>query len=141
MSTARVIRFCPYCGASIETRFLYGAERAACPACGWIHFEDPKVAAGVLVEEGESVLLVRRINEPMIGYWSFPAGFVNAREDPAEAAQRVARWSALLARYHDAIDAVVAWGRYGELLRYDAATAELFCGADPAALPASVAAS
>jgi 8-oxo-dGTP diphosphatase len=59
-----------------------------CPACGWIHFEDPKVAAGVLVEEGDRVLLVQRIHEPMIGYWSFPAGFVNAREDPAQAAGR-----------------------------------------------------
>ena len=38
-------------------------------------------------------------------------------------------------------DAVVAWGRYGELLRYDAATDELFCDADPAVVPASVAAS
>ncbi len=46
------------------------------------------MAAGVLVEEGEQVLLVQRINEPMRGSWTFPAGFVNAREDPADAAAR-----------------------------------------------------
>jgi ADP-ribose pyrophosphatase YjhB (NUDIX family) len=62
--------------------------RPACPACGWIFFADPKVAAGVLVEQDGAVLLVRRINEPGRGLWSFPAGFVDARENPARAAER-----------------------------------------------------
>ena len=84
----RKILYCPYCGASTETRFLYGAERAACPSCGWIHFEDPKVAAAVLVEQDGRVLLAKRINEPYQGFWTLPAGFVNAREDPARAAER-----------------------------------------------------
>lgn len=49
---------------------------------------DPKVAAGVLVIRDDSVLLVRRVNEPFRGLWTLPAGFVNGGEDPAEAAQR-----------------------------------------------------
>ncbi len=67
---------------------MYGEERAACPQCGWIHFQDPKVAAGVLVEKDGQVLLVQRGNEPARGLWSFPAGFVNAYEHPARAAER-----------------------------------------------------
>jgi 8-oxo-dGTP diphosphatase len=59
-----------------------------CPNCEWVHFEDPKVAAAVLVERNGKVLLTRRINEPERGCWSLPAGFVNAYEDPARAAQR-----------------------------------------------------
>ena len=49
---------------------------------------DPKVAAAVLVTRADSVLLVRRVNEPFRGKWTLPAGFVNGGEDPAEAAQR-----------------------------------------------------
>jgi len=67
---------------------LFGEPRPACPSCGWVYFADPKVAAGVLVEQDEKVLLVRRVNEPGAGLWSFPAGFVNAYEDPARAAER-----------------------------------------------------
>jgi ADP-ribose pyrophosphatase YjhB (NUDIX family) len=69
-------------------RELYGAVRPQCPACQWIFFEDPKVAAGILVEQDGQVLLVRRVSEPHRGQWTLPAGFVNAREDPARAAER-----------------------------------------------------
>lgn len=68
--------------------FLFGAERPECPACGWIYFEDPKVAAAVLVEQAGRVLLTRRVNEPHRGEWSLPAGFINAHEDPQRAAER-----------------------------------------------------
>jgi len=34
------------------------------------------------------VLLNRRVNEPYRGKWSLPAGFVDAHEDPARAAER-----------------------------------------------------
>jgi len=83
------VRFCIQCGAPLERHFLFGQERPVCPACGWIFFADPKVAAGVVVEnEHGAVLLVRRINEPGRGLWSFPAGFIDAQEDPARAAER-----------------------------------------------------
>jgi ADP-ribose pyrophosphatase YjhB (NUDIX family) len=84
----RLIQYCPYCGVPVERRLLFGEERATCLQCGWIHFQDPKVAAGVLVERGNEVLLVQRGNDPGRGLWSFPAGFVDAYEDPARAAER-----------------------------------------------------
>ncbi len=62
--------------------------RPVCPQCGWIHFVDPKVAAAVLIEQEDRVLLVRRANEPFRGLWTLPAGFINGGEDPAEAAAR-----------------------------------------------------
>ncbi len=46
------------------------------------------MAAGVIVEKEGLVLLVRRVNEPGRGMWSIPAGFVDAYEDPARAAER-----------------------------------------------------
>lgn len=84
----RVFQFCPYCATPLRMAFLFGAERPECPACGWIYFEDPKVAAAVLVEQAGRVLLTRRVNEPHRGEWSLPAGFINAHEDPERAAER-----------------------------------------------------
>jgi 8-oxo-dGTP diphosphatase len=82
------VRFCIQCGAALARRELFGQLRPACPSCGWVYFADPKVAAGVLVVQDGAVLLVRRVNEPGRGMWTFPAGFVDAREDPARAAER-----------------------------------------------------
>ncbi len=84
----RPIQFCPYCGVPVERRVLFGELRPICPQCSWIYFADPKVAAGVLVERDGKVLLIQRNNEPARLQWSFPAGFINAHEDPARAAER-----------------------------------------------------
>jgi ADP-ribose pyrophosphatase YjhB (NUDIX family) len=83
-----IVRFCIRCGTLLEPRSLFGRERPFCPACGWIYFTDPKVAAAMLVERDGQVLLARRANEPQQGRWGLPAGFVDADEDPAAAAVR-----------------------------------------------------
>jgi len=72
----------------MEERPSYGRPRPVCPACGYIHFEDPKVAAAVIVEREGKILLVRRIYDPEEGKWSLPAGFVDGGEDPQLAAVR-----------------------------------------------------
>ena len=81
-------RFCPHCGATMSTRRVLGRTRQACPNCGFIHFLDPKVGAGVLVEKDGSVLLVRRAVVPEKDKWCFPAGFVEYDEKPQAAAVR-----------------------------------------------------
>lgn len=83
------LKYCPRCGASLSRREAFGKERAVCPQCAWVQFEDPKVAAAILLRRDDGrVLLVRRVNEPYRGAWSLPAGFVDAGEDPARAAER-----------------------------------------------------
>ncbi|MGE5249537.1 MAG: NUDIX domain-containing protein [Bacteroidota bacterium] len=82
------VKFCPRCGNGVRRELRFGRDRPVCPQCGWIHFSDPKVAAAVLVQKDGRVLLVRRVNEPFRGLWTLPAGFINAEEDPAEAAVR-----------------------------------------------------
>ena len=84
-----LIKFCPRCATPVQMEFHYGQDRPVCPACGWMHFSDPKVAAAVLVErEDGRILLVQRANDPFKGLWTLPAGFVNSDEDPAAAAAR-----------------------------------------------------
>lgn len=84
-------RFCVRCGQALELRLIEGAVRPVCPACGKIHFIDPKVAVAVVVERGDALLLIQRKGDPEKGKWSMPAGFVDAGEDPAHAAEREAR--------------------------------------------------
>jgi 8-oxo-dGTP diphosphatase len=82
--------FCPRCGHALERQHVYGALRPVCPSCGRVHFIDPKVAVAVLIEDAGRLLLIKRGNSPEQGKWSMPAGFVDAREDPARAAEREA---------------------------------------------------
>lgn len=88
MAQESEVKYCLRCGAAVIYVERFGKIRATCPQCNWIHFADPKVAAAVLVERDSRVLLVRRVNEPFRGLWTLPAGFVDANEDPAEAAVR-----------------------------------------------------
>ena len=91
MSRTLDLNYCPHCGHALEDREAFGRVRRFCPACGAIVFREHKVAAGVLVEHAGKVLLVRRRLNPRQGLWTFPAGFVDFDEDPAEAAARECR--------------------------------------------------
>ncbi len=82
------IRYCVRCSTALIDAVRYGRSRRVCPACDWVYFADPKVAAAVLVEQDGKVLMVRRAVDPGRGLWTLPAGFVDAGEDPARAAER-----------------------------------------------------
>lgn len=82
------VNYCPRCAAALESKNCFGKDRPVCPACGWVFFDDPKVAVAVLVQRAGSVLLVQRANSPFQGQWTLPAGFVDAGEDPQAAAVR-----------------------------------------------------
>jgi len=72
----------------MEEREAFGRLRPVCPNCGKVHFEDPKVAVGVVVDLDGKIVLGRRNHEPMLGRWSFPSGFVDAGEELEAAAVR-----------------------------------------------------
>lgn len=82
------VKYCQRCGSPMTWQERFGRERPVCPQCDWIYFPDPKVAVAVLVEQEGQVLLVRRAIDPERGRWTLPAGFVDAGEDPARAAER-----------------------------------------------------
>ncbi len=82
------VHFCVRCGARLVQRKRVGKVRPVCPDCGWVFYPDPKVAAAVVLQKDHRVLLVRRRHNPKKGLWTLPAGFVDAGEDPARAAER-----------------------------------------------------
>ena len=83
------VQYCLRCGTKLVEKIYHDNHlHMVCPACDWAYFPDPKVAAASLVFRDGKVLLVKRLFDPMQGYWTLPAGFVNAFEDPARAAER-----------------------------------------------------
>ena len=66
-------------------------ERAVCPSCGTVHYENPLNVVGTVPfwgENGEQVLLCKRNIEPLKGKWTLPAGFLELGETAAEGAAR-----------------------------------------------------
>lgn len=82
------VKYCPRCGTAVVQENRFGRQRAVCPQCDWVYFADPKVAVAALILRQKKILLVQRANEPYRGFWTLPAGFVDAGEDPAEAVVR-----------------------------------------------------
>ncbi|WOL05308.1 hypothetical protein Cni_G14036 [Canna indica] len=84
------ICFCHSCGNPTKQVVPEGEEkiRAVCTACGKIHYENPKMVVGCLVEHNGKVLLCKRKIEPSYGLWTLPAGFLEIGESAAEGAAR-----------------------------------------------------
>jgi ADP-ribose pyrophosphatase YjhB (NUDIX family) len=85
------VRFCPRCATPVQQLVRHGALRPVCPACGFIHFANPRVAVALFVAERERVLLVKRKFAPEQGRWALAAGFVDLGEHPEAAAVREMR--------------------------------------------------
>lgn len=86
--TQEIYKFCPRCANPLKQEMLFGKVRGHCEQCGYIQFFDPKVAVGVLILKQGKYLLIKRGNEPRMGLWSFPAGFLDAEEHPEDGAKR-----------------------------------------------------
>ncbi|HIE4272035.1 TPA: NUDIX hydrolase [Pseudomonas aeruginosa] len=84
-------RFCPQCGSGdLERRQPDGDthERLTCGACSYIHYENPKIIAGCIIERDGLYLLCQRAIAPRIGTWTLPAGFMENGETTEQAALR-----------------------------------------------------
>ncbi len=66
-------------------------ERLVCDACGYIHYDNPKIVVGAVAVSRGRILLCRRAIEPRKGYWTIPAGYLELNESSEEGALREAR--------------------------------------------------
>lgn len=84
------INFCTQCGAKTSQLIPEGDQklRHVCNHCETIHYQNPKIITGCLVEHDNKVLLCRRAIEPQYGKWTLPAGFMENNESCSEGAIR-----------------------------------------------------
>ncbi len=88
------IKHCKACGAAVIYRLPDDGdtkERAVCPACHTVHYENPLNVVGTLPHWGDQVLLCKRNIEPRRGKWTLPAGFMELGETTAQGAARETR--------------------------------------------------
>ncbi|UCE64766.1 MAG: NUDIX hydrolase, partial [Nitrospirota bacterium] len=81
------MKFCSHCGAEVEQKIPTGETlvRAVCVSCHTIHYQNPKIVAGCIPEWENQILLCRRAIEPRLGFWTFPAGFMELGESMEDA--------------------------------------------------------
>ncbi|KAJ6839427.1 nudix hydrolase 23, chloroplastic [Iris pallida] len=84
------VSFCQSCGGLTKQAVPDGEEkmRAVCTLCGRIHYENPKMVVGCIVEHDGKVLLCKRKIPPSTGFWTLPAGFMEIGESAVEGATR-----------------------------------------------------
>lgn len=84
------MNYCSQCGEKVVLTVPANDDRPrhVCPACGTVHYQNPKLVVGCIpVWEGR-ILMCRRDIEPRKGYWTLPAGFLENGETTAAGARR-----------------------------------------------------
>ena len=85
------IKHCKNCGTAVVYRVPDDGDtkqRAVCPACHTIHYENPLNVVGTIPVLGDKVLLCKRNIEPRWGKWTLTAGFMELGETAAQGAAR-----------------------------------------------------
>lgn len=83
--------FCAQCGSQdlgLQRPAGDTHERLMCRACGYIHYVNPKIIAGCIIERDGKYLLCQRAIPPRPGTWTLPAGFMEGNETTEQAALR-----------------------------------------------------
>jgi ADP-ribose pyrophosphatase YjhB (NUDIX family) len=88
-----IFRFCPVCGAPLETTRLKMNDppRLICSECEFVFYLDPKLVACSIVEVKNKIVLLKRGIEPEKGKWVIPGGYVDRGEEVVAAALREAK--------------------------------------------------
>ena len=83
-------KFCHQCGNPLTQKIPEGEDRlrGVCATCGNIHYLNPRVVVGTVIEDGDRILLCRRAIEPAYGLWTPPAGFLELGESTVDGAIR-----------------------------------------------------
>jgi ADP-ribose/FAD diphosphatase len=84
------MNFCSQCGGKTEQRIPQGEDRlrAVCIQCGTIHYLNPKMIVGCIIEHEGQIVLCKRAIEPRYGFWTIPAGFMEIGESAMQGAAR-----------------------------------------------------
>ena len=85
--TASTYRFCPVCATPLEQRIAGERMRNACPACGWVHWDNPAPVVAAVIEYQDKILLARNAAWPP-KMFALVTGFLERDETPQQAVAR-----------------------------------------------------
>lgn len=74
-------RFCPRCAAPLAVAPHGGHDRNVCPACGFVHWNNPAPVVAALVQLGDEILLARNVAWPE-KMFALITGFLEPGETP-----------------------------------------------------------
>lgn len=80
-------RFCPLCATPLERRVAGARQRDVCPACGWVHWDNPAPVVAAVIEYQGRVLLARNAAWPA-KMFALVTGFLERGETPQAAIAR-----------------------------------------------------
>jgi len=102
----REFTYCPLCGTPLAREREGHPVRMKCRVCGFVDYQNPAPAVGVIMIENGQVLLVRRRFDPYRGLWAIPSGFIEYDEDVRSTGVREALEETGLAVEIDSLHAV-----------------------------------
>jgi len=84
------MNYCSHCGHPIRVAIPEGdnRQRHVCDHCDTVHYQNPRIITGCIVEWQRQILLCRRAIEPRHGLWTLPAGFMENGESAQQGAMR-----------------------------------------------------
>jgi 8-oxo-dGTP diphosphatase len=82
---------CARCGRPVRRTAGESPRKIGCAHCGYLIYDYPRSCAGVVVLQGDAVLLLRRAHLPRRGFLDVPGGFMEANESIERAARRELR--------------------------------------------------
>lgn len=83
-------RYCPQCAAELHSRHDGERDRLSCPACTYVHWNNPTPVLAAIIEcadRGNQVLLARNAAWPG-KMFALVTGFMEAGESPEEGIRR-----------------------------------------------------
>ncbi len=85
------MNYCSYCGSDKIVKEIPKNEdvlRSVCSNCKTIHYVNPNIIVGCIVEYDGKILLAKRGIEPRMNYWNLPCGFLEMSENVEDGAIR-----------------------------------------------------
>jgi len=84
------MKYCPECGELLQVRWVAteGRDRSTCLRCNAIRYDNPRILLATVVFHEQRLLLCRRAQEPSLGRWNLPSGFMESGETLEAAAAR-----------------------------------------------------
>ncbi len=82
------VNFCLRCGSKMLLKFDQENKlRSECTNCGWTFYKNPiPVAACLILNDKNEILVIKRKFEPNPGEWALPSGYIEIDQSPEETA-------------------------------------------------------